>query len=122
MMRAAVVRSWGNPESAVVEELPDPEPGPAEVLVRVESASVNYPDVLIVANKYQVSVPAPFTPGSEWACVVEALGRGVTALAVGDRVTGGGIVGAFCQRILAPDTVARVPDAVSFDEAAAFSG
>jgi NADPH2:quinone reductase len=120
-MRAAVVRTWGEPESVVVEDLPDPEPGQGQVLVRVESASVNYPDVLIAANKYQVSIPPPFTPGSEWAGVVEALGQGVTALAVGDRVTGGGFVGAFAQKIVAPETVARIPDTASFDDAAAFS-
>ena len=66
----------------------DPSPGPGEVLVRVESAAVNYPDVLIAANKYQVSIPPPFTPGSEWAGVVEQVGPGVTARAVGDRVSG----------------------------------
>jgi NADPH2:quinone reductase len=53
--------------------------------------------------------------------VVEALGEGVTALAVGDRVTGGGFVGAFAQKVVAPDTVARIPEAASFDDAAAFS-
>jgi NADPH:quinone reductase len=120
-MRAAVVKEWGEPESVVVQDLPDPEPGPGQVLVRVQSASVNYPDVLIAANKYQVSIPTPFTPGSEWAGVVEALGEGVTAVAVGDRVTGGGFVGAFAQKVLAPETVARIPEAASFDDAAAFS-
>lgn len=120
-MRAAVVKEWGEPESVVVQDLPDPEPGPGQVLVRVQSASVNYPDVLIAANKYQVSIPTPFTPGSEWAGVVEALGEGVTAVAVGDRVTGGGFVGAFAQKVVAPETVARIPEAASFDDAAAFS-
>jgi len=120
-MRAAMVRSWGEPETIAVEELPDPEPGPGEVRVRVESAAVNYPDVLIAANRYQVSVPPPFTPGSEWAGVVEAVGPGVTARQVGDRVSGGGMVGAFTQKLLAPATVARIPDGVSFDAAAAFS-
>jgi NADPH:quinone reductase len=120
-MRAAVVRVWGPPESVVVEDQDDPQPGLGEVLVQVESTSVNYPDVLIAANRYQVSIPPPFTPGSEWAGTVEALGPGVTALAVGDRVSGGGIVGAFAQKLVAPETVARVPDSVSFDSAAAFS-
>ena len=87
----------------------------------VKSAAVNYPDVLIVANKYQVSIPPPFIPGSEWAGVVEATGHDVTVLAVGDRVAGGGIVGAFAQKVVAPETVGRIPDAVSFDDAAAFS-
>ena len=120
-MRAAVVRQWGAPESVTVEELADPEPGPGEVVVRVESAAVNYPDVLIAANQYQVSIPPPFTPGSEWAGVVERTGPGVTSRAVGDRVSGGGIVGAFAQKLIAPETVARIPDGVSYDAAAAFS-
>ena len=85
-MRAAVVREWGAPESVTIEELADPEPGPGEVVVRVESAAVNYPDVLIAANQYQVSISPPFTPGSEWAGVVERTGPGVTARVVGDRV------------------------------------
>jgi NADPH2:quinone reductase len=120
-MRAAVVRQWGGPETVVVEDLPEPEPGPAEVVVRVESTSVNYPDVLIAANKYQVSIPPPFIPGSEWAGVVETIGTSVTELAPGDRVSGGGIVGAFAQKLTAPETAARVPGTVSFDDAAAFS-
>jgi NADPH2:quinone reductase len=120
-MRAAIVRAWGEPESVVVEDQPDPEPGSGQVLVDVKSASVNYPDVLIVANKYQVSVPPPFTPGSEWAGLVEAVGEDVTALAVGDRVAGGGIVGAFAQKVVAPETIARIPAGASFDSAAAFS-
>jgi NADPH:quinone reductase len=120
-MRAAVVRAWGDPDSVLVENLPEPEPGPGQVLVRVESASVNYPDVLIAANKYQVSIPPPFTPGSEWAGVVESLGRDVTSLAHGDRISGGGFVGAFAQKVIAPETAPKVPDRVSFDGAAAFS-
>ena len=120
-MRAAIVRQWGAAESITIEEVADPEPGPGEVVVRVESAAVNYPDVLIAANQYQVSIPPPFTPGSEWAGIVERTGPGVTARAVGDRVSGGGIVGAFAQKLVAPETVARIPDGVSYDTAAAFS-
>jgi NADPH:quinone reductase len=120
-VRAAMIRAWGEPETARVEELPDPKPSPQEVVVRVESTSVNYPDVLIAANKYQVSIPPPFIPGSEWAGVVEAAGANVGSLHPGDRVAGGGIVGAFVQRLLAPETTVRIPDAASFDDAAAFS-
>jgi NADPH:quinone reductase-like Zn-dependent oxidoreductase len=120
-MRAAVVEEWGEPDTVVVAEMADPEPGPGEVLVRVESAAVNYPDVLIAANKYQVSIPPPFIPGSEWAGVVEKVGSSTTASAIGERVSGGGIIGAFAQKLIAPDTVARIPDGVGFDHAAAFS-
>jgi NADPH2:quinone reductase len=104
-----------------VEEMPDPEPGPGKLLVRVEAAAVNYPDVLIAANQYQVSIAPPFTPGSEWAGVVEKVGPGVTVCRVGDRVSGGGIVGAFAQKVIAAETVTRIPAGVCFDHAAAFS-
>jgi len=118
-VKVATARAWGVP--VAVEDLPDPEPGAGQVLVRVEAAAVNYPDYLIVANRYQVSVPPPFTPGSEWAGVVERLGDGVTELAVGDRVSGGGITGAFAQRLVAhAASLGRVPDAVSLDDAAAY--
>jgi NADPH:quinone reductase-like Zn-dependent oxidoreductase len=120
-MRAAVVRRWGEPERLTVEEIPDPEPDAGELLVRVESAAVNYPGVLIAANRYQVSIAPPFIPGSEWAGVVEKVGPGVTVRGVGDRVSGGGIIGAFAQKVIAPDTAPRIPGGVCFDHAAAFS-
>ena len=68
-MRAALVREHGTPEKVAVVELPDPEPGAGQVLVRVHAAAINFPDVLIVADRYQVSAPVPFTPGSEFAGV-----------------------------------------------------
>jgi NADPH:quinone reductase-like Zn-dependent oxidoreductase len=120
-MRAARCLEYGPPKSVVVEELPDPVPGPDDVVVRVEAAALNYPDVLIVANKYQVSVPPPFIPGSEYAGTVESVGADVTTLAPGDAVAGTGIVGAFAQRVCAPAAALRaVPDGVSAAEAAAF--
>ena len=69
-MRAARCNEYGPPESLVVEEVPDPALRPGDVLVEVHAASVNYPDVLMVADRYQVSIPVPFTPGSEFAGVV----------------------------------------------------
>jgi NADPH:quinone reductase len=120
-MRALRCNAYGPPESLVVEELPEPVAGPGEVVVRVVAAAVNYPDVLIAANQYQVSIPPPFTPGSEWAGVVESIGDGVTAHAVGDRVAGGGFVGAFTERVSAPAAALRpIPDRVDFAGAAAF--
>jgi NADPH:quinone reductase-like Zn-dependent oxidoreductase len=105
----------------VVEEVPDPEPGPGDVVVRVEAAALNYPDVLILANRYQVSVPPPFVPGSEYAGTVVAVGSDVTQFVPGDRVFGGGIVGAFAQMVCAPEwALTRVPDAVTTMEASAF--
>jgi NADPH2:quinone reductase len=68
------------------KELPTPVPGPGQVLLAIEAASLNFPDVLIVQNKYQMKPPLPFVPGSEYAGTVQAVGEGVTHLRVGDRV------------------------------------
>jgi NADPH2:quinone reductase len=120
-MRAARALEHGPPESVVIEELPDPEPGAGEAVLRVEAAALNYPDVLIVANQYQVSMPPPFVPGSEYAGTVTAVGQGVTDLSPGDRVMGTAFVGACAQMIAAPATsLRRIPDGVSTAEAAAF--
>ena len=120
-MRAAVCRSYGPPEVVVVEELPDEEPGPGHVRVRVSAAAVNFPDVLIVANQYQLSVPPPFVPGSEFAGVVDAVGAEVDRLRAGDRVFGTGMHGAFAEHVVVPATsVQPVPGPVDDAAAAAF--
>lgn len=78
MMRAAHCTRYGPPAGLEVVELDDLEPGPGEVLVRVHAAAVNFPDVLLVADRYQVHAPLPFTPGSEFAGVVAAQGPGTS--------------------------------------------
>jgi NADPH2:quinone reductase len=120
-MRAARCLAYGPPESVVVLEIPDPVPGPDDVVVRVEAAALNYPDVLIVANEYQISIPPPFTPGSEFAGVITAVGSDVTDLEPGDRVVSTTFVGAFAQFTCLPArSVQRIPDGVTSAEAAAF--
>lgn len=121
-MRAARVLEHGPPECVVVEEVDDPVPGPGQVLVDIAYAAVNFPDVLIVANEYQVKLPAPFIPGSEFAGVVSELGEGVDGIAVGDRVYGASFVGAYAERIAVSATSVTVaPDSVDLQDAAAFS-
>jgi NADPH:quinone reductase len=120
-VRAAVCRSHGPPEIVEIEELPPPALLPGHVRVRVDAAAVNFPDVLIVADEYQIKVPTPFVPGSEFAGVVAELGDGVDTVAVGDRVTGTGLVGAFAEEVVAPiATVTRIPAGVDERLAAAF--
>ena len=120
-MRAAVCRSYGSPEVVRVEEVPSPNLGPGHVRVDVSAAAVNFPDVLLVANEYQIKVPTPFIPGSEFAGVVTEVAHGVEGVAVGDRVTCTGLVGAFAEQAVAPSgAVNPVPDGVGERVAAAF--
>lgn len=103
-----------------MEELPAPPLGPGEVRVRVAAAAVNFPDVLIVADEYQMSVPPPFVPGSELAGVVSELGPEVAGVSVGDRVTGTVLVGAFAEGAVVPAASLRpIPDGVDLATAAA---
>jgi NADPH2:quinone reductase len=121
-VRAAYVAEHGPPEAVVVHEVPDPQPGPGEVLVDIAYAAVNFPDVLIVNNEYQVQVPAPFVPGSEFSGVVSAIGDGVDGVAVGDHVYGASFVGAYAEKIVvSAASVHVVPESVDLRDAAAFS-
>ena len=120
-VRAAVCRRYGPPEVVRVEVFPSPPLGPGQVRVRVRAAAVNYPDVLLVANEYQVKVPVPFVPGSEFAGVVAEAAGGVSHLAAGDRVFGTAMVGAFGEEIaVTAESVRRIPDGVDDVVAAAF--
>lgn len=119
-MRAAVCPEYGQPEVVQISDLPTPTPGPGEVQVKVTMAAVNFPDVLLVADRYQVSVPPPFVPGSEFAGLVIGLGDGTTGFAIGDRVTGTAMYGAFAEQVIVPvGTVAPLPDALDDRTAAA---
>jgi NADPH:quinone reductase len=120
-MRAAVCREHGPPEALVVESIARPEPGPGEVLVRVGAAAVNFPDVLIVADDYQVSVPTPFIPGSEVAGEVVAVGSGVDTAAPGDMVFGATMVGGFAEYVaMSAIGLMPIPPGVDLTGAAAF--
>jgi NADPH2:quinone reductase len=119
-MKAAVCTAYGPPEAILVDEVPVPEVGAHEVRVRVHTAAVNFPDVLLVAGTYQVSVPPPFVPGSELAGVVEEIGSAVTGVGVGDRVTATMMVGAFAEQAVVPAaSVQVVPPEVDLSVAAA---
>jgi NADPH2:quinone reductase len=121
-MRVVVCPAYGGPDVVQVVEQPAPaDPVAGQVRVRVAAAAVNYPDVLLVANTYQLSVPPPFIPGSEYAGVVTQVGEGVAGFAVGDRVMGTAIVGAFAEEVVAGTSSLRlVPPGVELPVAAAF--
>src|SRR5258707_10812794 len=120
-MRAAICPAYGPPEVVRIEELASPAAGPGQVRVRVHAAAVNYPDVLLVANQYQQTVPPPFIPGSDFAGDVVEIGPDVTGVAVGDQVFGTGQVGAFAEEAVTPArSVSSVPPGVGFRHAPAF--
>mgnify|MGYP006166880643 CR=1 FL=1 len=103
------------------KELPTPTPGPGEVLIAIEAASLNFPDLLIVQNKYQMKPPLPFVPGSEYAGVVAAVGDGVTHLKVGQNVACLSGTGGFGTHTIAPAALCMpLPDGFSHVDAAAF--
>jgi NADPH2:quinone reductase len=120
-MRAVRCLAYGEPEALVVADVPAPVPGAGEVLVDVAAASVNYPDVLLVRNEYQASIAPPFTPGSDFAGTIRALGPDVDGWTIGERVCGTVFVGAFAEQVVASTAMLmRVPEPVGFREAAAF--
>ena len=108
-------------ESLTWKELPTPSPQSGEVLIEIEAASLNFPDALIVQNKYQMKPPLPFVPGSEYAGTVRALGDGVTNLQIGQRVACLPGTGGFATHAVAPAKLCLpLPDGFGSVDAAAF--
>jgi NADPH:quinone reductase-like Zn-dependent oxidoreductase len=119
-MRAAVCRTNGPPEVVQVEEWAVPRVGAGEVRVRVRAAAVNFPDVLLVAGKYQIPAPLPFVVGSEFAGIVEEVADDVEHVWIGDRVTGTGLYGAFAEQLVSgAATLNPIPAGLSDADAAA---
>src|SRR5205823_6348261 len=121
-MRAIVVDEFGPPERLRVAEVPWPVPGPGEVLVQTHAAPVNFVDLLVVGGTYQFLPPRPFVPGKGPAGVIAALGPGVTALQVGDRVLAMAEQGGYAESVaVAAQQCYRLPARMSFAEAASLS-
>lgn len=119
-MRAVVCQEFAPIDRLVIEERPDPAPGPGKVLVAVRAAGVNYVDGLFVQGKYQIKPPLPFTPGGEVAGDIVAVGDGVEALAVGDRVLAMPWLGGFASHVeLAAGGVVPIPGDLTYGQAAA---
>ena len=119
-MKALLSEAPGGPETLVLRDVPEPVPGPGEVRIRVAACAINYPDVLIIEDRYQFKPPRPFAPGGEVAGVVDAVGKGVS-LAVGARVLAVTGWGGLAEAIVCPAARALpIPDAMAFETAAAF--
>ncbi|HLX00498.1 MAG TPA: NADPH:quinone oxidoreductase family protein [Trinickia sp.] len=121
-MKAVLCKTFGPPESLVLEDVPSPTPGPGEAVIAVKAASVNFPDVLIIENKYQRKPELPFTPGAEVAGVVRAVGDGVEHVRPGMRVVAYTALGGFAEQALAPaGACVPLPDEADLAVAAAFT-
>jgi NADPH:quinone reductase len=119
-MRALLCTQFGPPDLLEIRDVGSPAPGPGEVVVSVKAASVNFPDVLIIENKYQFKPPLPFSPGSELSGIVKEVGDGVSGLQVGDAVMAFTIYGAFAEAVkLDASRVLPMPPGMSFPTAAA---
>ncbi len=113
-MKAIICDHWGEPSSLQLREMPSPEPGPKQVLVRVRVAAVNFPDALIVAGKYQFRPEFPFSPGGELSGEIIAMGAEVKHLAVGNKVVGLASYGAYAQEALVDAThIVPLPSNIS---------
>jgi NADPH:quinone reductase-like Zn-dependent oxidoreductase len=119
-MRALLSIEPGGPETLRVEDVPDPVPGPGDLLVRVRACAINFPDVLIIEGKYQLRPPRPFAPGSEIAGEVEAMGDGVEGWSTGDRLIAATGFGGLVEKIVIPAKAAiPLPPERSFEQGSA---
>jgi len=117
-MKAVRVHETGGTEKLVYQDIAKPSPGPKQALVRIHACGVNFIDIYDRTGLYPL--PLPFTPGSEAAGVVEAVGDGVTAVKAGDRVGYAGPVGSYAEYALIPDwQLVKIPDGIDFQQAAA---
>ncbi len=120
-MRAVLCKEFGPPESLMLEEVAAPVPEDGQVLVDVRACGVNFPDLLLIADKYQFKPPLPFSPGGEVAGVVTAVGDAVTRFKPGDRVIAAPGWGGFAEQAVAEENdVLHFPEEMDFVTAAAF--
>ena len=121
-MKAILCQQFGTPDDLVLADIPDPTPAPGEVVAKVEAVGLNFFDTLIIAGKYQTKPPFPFSPGGEFAGVVESVGPSVTDFAPGDRVMGYTNFNAARERTaVATDKIVKISANLDFDRAAALT-
>jgi NADPH2:quinone reductase len=120
-MKAVLCKDWGPPDTLVVEDVPSPAPGKGQLLVSVKASGVNFPDVLLIQNKYQFKPELPFSPGSEIAGVVRQVGEGVHGFMPGDRVMAHIRSGGYAEEVVVDEAlVLPVPAGLDFTIAASF--
>jgi NADPH2:quinone reductase len=121
-VKAILCQRYGTPDDLVLADIPDPVAGPGEVVAKVVAAGLNFFDTLIIAGKYQTKPPFPFSPGGEFAGVVESVGAGVTEFKPGDRVLGYTNFNAARERTaVSVKQIAKITADLDFDRAAALT-
>lgn len=121
-MRAVLCESFGPPETLMLREIDDPEPGPGQVQIRIEACGVNFPDTLIIEGKYQFRPDPPFIPGGEVAGTVSKLGADVDGVDLGDPVMAMSLYGGFAEKIVIDaDALLHRPEGMPGDVAAGFT-
>ncbi|HTT97177.1 MAG TPA: NADPH:quinone oxidoreductase family protein [Rhizomicrobium sp.] len=118
-MKAMLCKEFGPPEKLVLSDIPSLKAAPGQVVITVKACGVNFPDVLIIENKYQFKPPLPFAPGAEIAGVVKEAGEGVTRFKAGDRVIASVGNGGMQEEIVAdPNRSIPMPDSMDFETGA----
>jgi NADPH:quinone reductase len=121
-VKAILCQRFGSPDDLVLADVPDPVAGPGEVVAKVAAVGLNFFDTLIIAGKYQTKPPFPFSPGGEFAGVVESVGPGVREFAPGDRVMGYTNFNSARERTAVPASqIVKLPAALDFERAAALT-
>src|SRR5687768_18591067 len=121
-VKAILCQRFGRPDELVLAEIPDPIAAPGEVVAKVAAVGLNFFDTLIIAGKYQVKPPFPFSPGGEFAGIVESVGEGVTGFTPGDRVMGYTNFNAARERTaVSADAIVKLPAKLDFERAAALT-
>jgi len=121
-VKALLSKEIGGPDTLVLEDVPAPECKPGWAVVDVKAVGVNFPDTLIIEDKYQFKPARPFAPGAEIAGVVRAVGDGVTHIKPGDRVLGNAGWGGMAEQVaLSEDRLTKIPVAMPYEDAAAFA-
>ncbi|MBK8374094.1 MAG: NADPH:quinone oxidoreductase family protein [Sphingomonadales bacterium] len=118
-MKALLSTAVGGPDTLVLGELPEPVAGKGQVVVAIKACAINFPDTLMIEDKYQIKPPRPFAPGGEIAGIVEAVGEGVSGFAVGDRVMAGCGTGGLTEKIaVSSHNLYKMPDSMPFEDGA----
>jgi NADPH2:quinone reductase len=121
-MRALTCKAWGPVSDLVIEEWDDPLPGDEDVVIDVKAAGINFPDILIIAGKYQDKIPPPFIPGNEASGAVLAVGADVSRFKIGDKVIVAPRGGAFAEKCKVHQNAAMpLPDALTFEQGAGYA-